>query len=299
MKDFESKLDRKMKCIWVESAHIRLPEPLNVDDAWMRLEQRMEIEESKKIEAVSSKPSIIQSFLKPKLVWAIATTLVLVVLTPPVFNHFTTTTIITDRAQIKKVTLPDGSVISLNAESKISYKRNYGTRHRNIELFGEAYFDVKKGKIPFIVDFGPATVEVVGTKFNIRNRQDDIEVAVIQGTVKVSEKMNEQNTEAVLTKGQLIKIVDKTKIGQTKNFIFNEYPGWINNNLILRNSKLQTVCNEIERKFDVKIEFESANLGSITISGIIEASDLRTVLETLSVLAQRSYRFEKDTYIIF
>ena len=56
---------------------------------------------------------------------------------------------------------------------------------------------------------------------------------------------------------------------------------------------------KLSRKFDVKIEFTSVDLGNIIVTGIIEADELNPVMETLATLAQRSFKFEKDTYIIY
>ena len=78
-----------------------------------------------------------------------------------------------------------------------------------------------------------------------------------------------------------------------------KYPGWIYNRLILDQTNLKIVCKEIERKFNVKIEFASADLGNITVTGVIEADEFNPVMETLATLAQRSFKFEKDTYIIY
>jgi ferric-dicitrate binding protein FerR (iron transport regulator) len=78
-----------------------------------------------------------------------------------------------------------------------------------------------------------------------------------------------------------------------------EYPGWIHNKLILNKTNLETVCNQIERKFDVNIVLDSNQLNSISITGVIDAKDLDGVLTTLAILSQRSYRFEEETYIFY
>ena len=78
-----------------------------------------------------------------------------------------------------------------------------------------------------------------------------------------------------------------------------EYPGWNHNKLILNKTNLETVCDQIERKFDVNIILESIELNRISITGVIEAKDLDGVLTTLAILSQRSYRFEKETYIFY
>jgi ferric-dicitrate binding protein FerR (iron transport regulator) len=297
MKNFENKLDRMMQRIWEESAKIRLPEAPDTNDAWMQMEQLMDIQENESIQKTAIKSTVPVPFMKPRLVWAIAAALVLTFISPILYNTLTTTSIVVERGQFKTLTLADGSTIKLNAESTLSYKQGFGNNHRNVTLSGEAYFDVKKGEFPFIVQFGSATVEVLGTEFNIHARGTDIDVLVVEGIVKVSG--TEETKDVVLTAGQKVDFVNGDNPGNLEKFEHKKYPGWIYNRLILDQTNLKIVCKEIERKFNVKIEFASADLGNITVTGVIEADEFNPVMETLATLAQRSFKFEKDTYIIY
>jgi ferric-dicitrate binding protein FerR (iron transport regulator) len=89
-------------------------------------------------------------------------------------------------AKLLIVNLPDGTIVSLNAGSKIIYKKNFGISHRNLSLKGEAYFEVKKNNgLPFIVNAGEAEIRVTGTKFNVKAYSDktDVKVTVTEGKV--------------------------------------------------------------------------------------------------------------------
>jgi len=297
MKNFEKKLDRMMQRIWEESGKVRLPEAPDANDAWMRLEQLMDIQENESIQKIAVKQFVPNSILKPKLIWAMVAAMALIFFSPILYNAYTTTTIIAERGQFKTLALVDGSTIRLNAESTLSYKQGFGDNHRNVTLSGEAYFDVKKGEFPFIVQFGSATVEVLGTEFNIHARGTDVDVSVLEGIVKVSG--TEETKDVVLTAGQKVDFINGNNPGNLEKFEHKKYPGWIYNRLILDQTNLKSVCKEIERKFNVKIEFASADLGNITVTGIIEADEFNPVMETLATLAQRSIKFEKDTYIIY
>lgn len=85
------------------------------------------------------------------------------------------------------ISLPDGTLVSLNARSRISYKKGFGITHRNLSLKGEAYFEVAGRTLPFIIDAGEASVRVTGTKFNIKAYADkpDVRVTVTEGRVKL------------------------------------------------------------------------------------------------------------------
>lgn len=296
MNDFNNKLDQTMQRIWEESAKIRISETPDVNDAWMRLEQLIEIDEATVADQPVDKSIFTSPFIKPKLIWAVATALVIAISTPVLYNSLTTTSIVVERAQYKNITLADGSTVKLNAESELHYKDGFGAEHRNVTLSGEAYFDVNKGEIPFIVDFGSASVEVLGTEFNILSRGSETKVAVLEGRVKVQDKTDQK--EVVLNAGQKVNFVN-FELGLPMKIEYKQYPGWIYNKLILERTNLKTVCKEIERKFNVKIEFASEDLGDITVTGVIDAEEFNPVMETLATLAQRSFKFEKDTYIIY
>ena len=297
MKNFENKLDRIMQRIWKESAMVRLPKVPDVNNAWMRMEQLMDIQETESIQKTTVKPAMSAIFIKPKLIWSVAAALTLTLISPILYNAYTTTSIVAERGQFKTLKLADGSTVKLNAESSLSYKNGFGEHHRNVSLTGEAFFDVEKGDLPFIVQFGSATVEVLGTEFNIHARGSNIDVIVLEGTVKVSGA--EAAKDVVLTAGQKVDFVLGLNPGKPEKINHNKLPGWIYNKLILEQTNLRTVCKEIERKFDVKIKFASVDLGNITVTGIIEADEFNPVMETLATLAQRSFKFEKDTYIIY
>jgi transmembrane sensor len=88
---------------------------------------------------------------------------------------------------LASVILPDGTSVSLNAGSVITYKKGFGSTHRTLHLKGEAWFEVKKNAdLPFVISAGEANIRVTGTKFNVKayNRLNDIRVTVTEGTVK-------------------------------------------------------------------------------------------------------------------
>jgi transmembrane sensor len=89
-------------------------------------------------------------------------------------------------AEISTVTLPDGTMVYLNAGSKITYKKEFGIAHRNLNIKGEAYFEVKKNpRLPFIINAGEAGIRVTGTKFNVKaySGKPEIKVTVTEGIV--------------------------------------------------------------------------------------------------------------------
>ena len=80
----------------------------------------------------------------------------------------------------------------------------------------------------------------------------------------------------------------------------NYYPGWLNNKIVCDNTPLEKICKEIERTYNIKILFEDNSLKRISISGIINLypNNLNSVMSSISLLAQREFKLEGETYII-
>ncbi len=74
--------------------------------------------------------------------------------------------------------LPDGSIVWLNADSRLSYSESFGRKNRNVRLEGEGYFEVEHGEHPFVVQTDSAQIKVLGTKFDIKNYSDENYVKV-------------------------------------------------------------------------------------------------------------------------
>src|SRR5688572_6874252 len=86
-----------------------------------------------------------------------------------------------------RILLPDSSIVWLNAGSRLTYKEQFGTTHRITTLTGEAFFDVKKSRIPFIIHSNGIQIKVLGTAFNVRSYPNEkTETSLIRGTVEVT-----------------------------------------------------------------------------------------------------------------
>ena len=100
-----------------------------------------------------------------------------------------------------KLYLPDGTLVWLNAGSRMTYSQGFGVDNRKVELEGEGYFEVKRNeKIPFFVKTKDLQLQVLGTKFNFRDYPEDHEVVVslLEGKVGLNNLLREEK-EAVLS----------------------------------------------------------------------------------------------------
>ena len=198
--------------------------------------------------------------------------------------------------ETKIISLNDGTKVHLNAGTTLSYSKNFNSTNRKVALSGEAYFEVEKGSSPFIISTDLAKVTVLGTKFNVRSREDGLEIGVNEGKVKIENK-----TKSIdLKKGEQVDIIiDQPKILSVSE-ISNFYPGWKNNKLICDNSSLEKICRELERRYNIKIQFQTSLQKNITISGIIDLSpnDLDSVLSSISLLSKRKFKLQGDSFIL-
>lgn len=287
------KLTKKEQLIWDLCSKIQHKKaPLKVD-VWMRLEQQIEISaQPQKIETY--KIPIFKRTLLPRIITAF---FIIILISIPTIKMLNTVNIYSGYGEETKIiSLNDGTKVHLNAGTTLSYSKNFNSTNRTVALSGEAYFEVEKGSSPFIISTDLAKVTVLGTKFNVRSREDGLEIGVNEGKVKIENK-----TKSIdLKKGEQVDIIiDQPKILSVSE-ISNFYPGWKNNKLICDNSSLEKICKELERRYDAKIKFQNNLQKKTTISGIIDLSpnDLDSVLSSISLLSKRKFKLQGDSFIL-
>ena len=295
-KQFETMLSKDLKEVWGICGEISISEEPNTDGAWARLIN--EIRETKTVRPTVGAPFWARVFATPKPAFSAALSLVFIVSLPFIYTSLTTESYSVPRGEVLSHVLPDGSEIQLNSGSTFSYRTSFGDKAREVKLEGEAYFDVTKSEIPFIVTTEDISITVLGTEFNVSSWDGWIEVAVNEGIVSVKNSVDDEKTILVKA-GNRTKFSSSMSVEIPEQIAYSEYPGWIHNKMIFENSNFETVCNEIERKFNISINLENDDLQEIEISGVVDADNVQTVLSTLTKLTQRSYKFENNQYIFY
>ena len=291
------KLNKIEKLIWEKSVIADLPRTPEVDDAWMRLEQRMVIADTdpdinkNQDQLFSSTPTL---RWKPRLASIVSMTLVTLVFLPIVYQIFTTESILTQTGKTETVILKDGSSVTLNSGSELKYKTDFNSDHRNITLSGEAFFEVQPGLYPFVIHTDHGEVKVLGTTFNVHVRPYRFEVGVNKGIVQISN----QAKSIILTHGQRIDIKPSDKHLGPAIEAYRNYPDWIHNKIVCEQTPLWEVCDEIKRIFDISFTFSDPSLADVTVTGVLDASDLNSVLSTISLLTQHEFKFDGETCTI-
>ena len=279
------------------SKKVKLPPIPDKDIIWERLIQEIEMHQNKTEDFIPKKrgsyrKSWTDILLKRRL--PLAYGLIILLLFPLAYDAFSKKQIKTRPAEEKSVLLSDGTKVILNSDSELTYNRNFNKNNRSVHLIGEAYFSVEKGNIPFNVLTLYGKISVLGTSFNIRARNDGFEVGVNDGEVQVSN----ENSLLNLSQGQLIDVESEFFSSNIIQIPTDQYPDWLNRKFYCNETTLESLCLEIERTFDIKINFTNPNLKNLTITGLIEASDLDNVLQTVSILTKHKFKLDGGTCTI-
>lgn len=213
----------------------------------------------------------------------------------------TVSEIIVPKAEIKKVMLPDGTLVFINSDSKISYDNNFSEKTREVYLEGEAFFDVKHNpEKPFIVKTSDNTIKVLGTAFNIYAYPDEniYRASLERGKILVSHK--NENTKFELKVNQsylLLRNSNQSKIFETNNI--ETYSSWKNGNIDFKNHSFESILRVLERTHNVVFKLENHNLGTCKYTGNFSTSDdINTILGVIKLPTPFEYEILNDTIII-
>ncbi len=181
--------------------------------------------------------------------------------------------------------LPDNSQVTLNANSSINYKKLNWKNNRNLNLEGEAYFKVEKGK-EFNVKTKHGNIQVLGTMFKVNSRDQFFEVICYEGKVAV----NFNDTYKELLAGEKIIVIDKNI--RFFNNIEAQKPFWLDNKSVFKSVPIKLVLNEIERQYNVEIKtnFNTKEL----FTGSFNHDDLNQALQAITLPLNLSIKKNKD-----
>ncbi|MDR2271004.1 MAG: FecR domain-containing protein [Sphingobacterium sp.] len=149
--------------------------------------------------------------------------------------------------------LPDGTKVWINAASSLKYPKQFSGTQRNVELQGEAYFEVAKdNKRPFHIQFNQGGVTVTGTKFNVKTYKDELEkeVSLLEGGVRV-ENLHETK---LISPG-----IQASFTGQSKILVqpidLNNVLAWKNGSFAFDDQNIYQIMNQVSRWYDIDVEF--------------------------------------------
>lgn len=193
-----------------------------------------------------------------------------------------------------KIDLSDGTKVWLNAGSTLKFPVPFTGNERNVELEGEAFFEVYKNKEnPFVVLSNKAKVKVLGTSFNFRSYLSDsnVEVVLREGKVLFESEYGNKKEEMLMHQGtRLVTNKESGQIELTKGNI-NKYIAWHENKLVFDESPIQELALKLERWYGIDVVIDDEDLHNYRFTTTFENESLQTVLELLELSSPIEIRY--------
>lgn len=239
----------------------------------------------------------------------------------PASHPETPSEIVTRNGSRTRITLPDGSIVWLNAGSKLNYDKQFGARLREVTLTGEAFFDVKKNPdLPFVIHTNRIDVRVLGTQFNVKSYPGDktTEAALVEGSIEVLLR-NKQTGKILLKPNQKI-VVGEDSTDRPNSGTWSEKKqdpivsiksltrdqkdsstvetAWVQNKLVFVDEPLEEVVKRLERWYGVTITFNNYTPGWSSLTGTFTNESIEEALHALTITEPFSYKFTDAKTIV-
>ncbi len=261
---------------------------IDIDAEWNQFLKNISVKEGTKVVSLEKQVETSNVWLK------IAASLILIIGVGFAINYFSgqPSLVHYQTAQnTQEVTLPDGSIITLNKQSFLSYLEDFGKVDRQVSLSGEAFFDVAKDKTKqFIITTENAQVQVLGTSFNVRayDQSEATEVVVATGIVKLSKQnSNEAITLNAGDKGMFESNKLYSETNKDTNFL-----SWKTGKIMFEEESLEAVIEALNRIYQVDISTEEDASCEVTVT--FEQQTIEAVLNVLKITLDLQYTVKGD-----
>jgi len=249
------------------------------DQAWRELYSKIQLDDAK----VSTKYNYTINY---SVLYQIAAALIIVFGLSWALIHLTKSSsqkIMTTEYAQSEITLSDGSIVFLNANSKLIYPKKFKGNSRTVELIGEGFFEITPNpKKPFIITANNAEIKVLGTKFNVLAYKNisKVEVLVESGIVSLSSK-NEPKNAILLEKGEFGFLNDNML---QESLIPNpNYLSWKTKVMDFRNEDLVSVLEVINHTYGTNIKLKNEPLKELKLTSKYNNIHLDTLLQSICI----------------
>lgn len=298
---------------WLESeeAELSYPDDTNLDvyqaNGWDKISKRYNLEKSLSVKppvAIKKKSVLKRYYLPLAACFAVVLTLGLAY---KLFNNSKVPTVAGgyQTIEVKKgekrfVQLIDGTQVWLNAESRLTFPKEFNGTQRAVNLIGEAYFRVAKNpNKPFIITSPRTTTKVLGTKFNLRDYQNEEKSELVVEEGKVSFSAIKTNGTLILTANQKGILDSKNKLNATQNIDYSgKYFDWKDNKLIIDDLTLEEIKPILERWYNINLIISKKELGKERYKGTFNNPTIKEVLTSICFATRSEYTQHNKTFII-
>jgi transmembrane sensor len=236
----------------------------------------------------------------------------------------TSNEILTVNGSRKHLTLPDGTMVWLNAGSRLTYGKNYNTGDREVNLTGEAFFDVaRNSQRPFLIHTARIDIKVLGTSFNVKSYPTDktTEATLLHGSIEISIK--DRPTEKIILKPNE-KLVVSNDDSNLHRLATAKHPAadneeslvairkptyeratgaiietaWVDNKLTFREEAFGDLARQMERWYGVTVRFGDPSLEQLKFTGSFKEETVQQALNAMKLTATFTYTIEQNTISI-
>jgi ferric-dicitrate binding protein FerR (iron transport regulator) len=340
-----------MRQAWLAAGMLCTPEESDVQGAFERLAQRLPAAASPAASFLPSPPltpaprvhrlrRVAVAALRMAAVWAVAFAVGALSyryynrIRPQPIAHFETIVPLGAKSQL---VLTDGTKVWLNAGSRLRYSAEYSTRHREVELEGEGYFEVASNKaMPFEVKTSLLNVKATGTSFNVKAYPNDpvVETILVEGSVEVSRLHDSEAATPVIALQPKQRL---TLLKSTNEMLLEEQPGdnpdrqplddatpavakapdapsevkavkattnymmetsWKDKRWRIENEDLGSIAVKLGRRYNVTIAFADDRLKSYRFTGTLEDDPIEAVLKAMTQSAPVIYKFQGSEILL-
>ncbi len=277
--------------IWEKSGELGNYDKINLEEDWQKVRSRMGF--LPKTRKIPFRSYFIRIAAIIVLAFGLAyffTQLIHNVPQDTVSDYYT----VTSENQSKEVILPDNSVIVLNKNSKLVYNSNFGSVNRDIILEGEAFFNVQRNEsLPFRVFTDNSTVEVLGTSFNIKQKDNKIKVSVLTGNVAFYETDKKDNRVG-LTKNESSEFNLKTKHFSSKKELSPNTLAWKTGKFkVVQGQPVEEFFQAVADYYHLKLEMKVENNFNENFEGTDDAEftaeSIDSVMEYADIVISRPF----------
>jgi len=269
------------KKAWMAAEAIRAQAPIDVNSEWSAFQQAIQQEDQDQKEPETPVVPLRTSHRRQRYIpWMAAASILLLIVAGlwwmrPASNgpqeYLAQTEIVQEN-------LPDGSSISLNRDTRVTYEPT--PDKRLVQLRGEAFFDVKRDESkPFIIQTGTLEIEVLGTSFNVDARADSPVSIVTVTSGKVAVRSG-QNTVSLIPEEQAIFNRQTGSLQKQQNQNPN-YRSWQTQQLIFDDTPLDSVVLALEKQFKVEINFADQALKNCRLTATYTNKSLDVIIQIL------------------
>ncbi len=198
----------------------------------------------------------------------------------------------------RKVVLPDGTQVTLNAGSRLKYPSAFAKNSRTVEINGEGFFEVARNeKAPFVIHTQAADVQVLGTSFNLQAYDADEQLSVCVKTGKVQVSMQEGSMyllpDEEITLDKTTREIRKGKESARKA------TAWLTGTLYFNRTPVKSVARQLERMYDCVIEFGPGASYEDFIYGEHDNKSLESVLNSIRYATGIQYEKEGRHVLLY